>query len=97
MSGPPFVPDPLSYRWLDGPFIPAGPQSLELRPLTDLTAWNERFCTRDKWPATPTDKDITTGCLIHYWHYQKLRRRKRKWFPFDEVYKPPLFPWPPIG
>lgn len=69
-------------------------RSLPLQPLVNLRALAWQNCTRTNDPPfKETDKTLGT-CMLHFFTYHELHRRRRAAFPFDELYKNP---WPPIA
>ncbi len=67
-------------------------RSLPLQALVDVRALQWQACTKTEDPPFKDSDRVLGTCMLHYFTYHELHRRRRASFPFDELYKNP---WPP--
>lgn len=75
------------------PWVPTL-RSLPLQPLVNLRALQWQACTKTEDPPFKDSDRVLGTCLLHYFTYHELHRRRRAAFPFEHLY---TNPWPPIA
>lgn len=89
----PSIVDPLFFP----SEFPASPKGLPLLPLLNLQAMLWINCTRGPDPGYDPSTKQRGDCMVHYWAYHELHRRRRAAYPFGNLMDDPFHPYPPIG
>ena len=89
----PTIVDPLFYPAQ----FPGTVKGLELLPLVNLQAQLWLNCTRGPDPGYDPATRQRGDCMVHYWAWHELHRRRRAWYPPQNMMSDPFHPYIPIA
>jgi hypothetical protein len=64
--------------------------SLPLQPLVNLRALAWQNCTKTDDPPFKDSDRVLGTCMLHYFTYHELHKRRRAAWPFNELYRNPF-------